>query len=245
MKDIFKYIEIITTIFANMVVIIGVTFGIKSFKFNKIKLEISENLKIKQKIRNDLMEHVNQYNGTNYFNIGLRIVQYRSYPFPLIDDGYKLILYKNKSLYLEEEFLTKTGILVEETIGSGINNNFSLYLDSGNHGMFIIDESNKIIKGFYEVSGKIKFVRTLKYKNIVNWDFNANSKIEYEPVIYTRYKYNNKKLYEKEIKLQIRNNNDFILPEVLYTYNSVSSNKSIKYLCITIIKNIYYKLRLI
>jgi len=129
-------------------------------------------------------------------------------------------------LYHGTEFLTNTGILVEEHIWFL---NCSLYL--GKYSTYIVSKSNQKIPHFTEVKQKIKLVRNLKYKLIVNWDF--LEKIEYEPVFYIKEKYMKKKLYEDDFFAQNYDddgiNKDLYFHESLNKHNRVKSNRSIKY----------------
>lgn len=223
----------IAQLLANLVVIVGavpVFFWLKNRAFEKKKKEIADNLSIRDEIKEKLREHADGYDRREAQNIGIRLVHWKNYPWKLDDDGYKQTLYYDTNLDKRvghgTEFLGNTGIFVEDHIWY-----FSKSLYLGKYGIYIIDDSGKKIEGFEEVEQKIKIVDTLKYKYIVNWDF--EEKIEYEPVFYMKYKYTNKKLLENQIFAQ--NFDDDGISKGLYFYETldkrmrVESNKSIKY----------------
>lgn len=74
----------------------------------------------------------------------------------------------------------------------------SVYLDEKN-GIFFIDKKEQRFKGFVEIRNCI-LVKHLPYSNIVNFDFKEY--IDYDAVLYTKYKYDSKKLYSDEIILR-------------------------------------------
>ena len=158
------------------------------------------------------------------------MVHWKNYPWRLEDDGYKQLLYYDtnldKRLPHGTEFLTNTGILVEEHIWFF---DCSLYL--GKYGIYIVGKSGQKMTGFREVRQKLKLVRTLKYKHIINWDF--EEKIEYEPVFYTRYKYTSRQLFEDEFFAQNYDDDgiskDLYFHETLDMRNRVKNSKSLKY----------------
>lgn len=228
-NDISIYIKLL----ADLVVVLGAIpalLWLRKRSFIKKSGEIKDNLLIRKDIKEKLREHADGYDRSEPHDIGIRLVYWKNYPWKLDDDGYKQNLYYNTNLDKRcshgTEFLTNTGILVEEHIWFFSN---SLYL--GRYGTYIIAKSNNKIEGFSEVKQKIKLITTLKYKYIVNWDF--EEKIEYEPVFYTKYKYTNKRLFESQFFAQNYDDNginkDLYFYERLDRHNRVKSNKSIKY----------------
>ncbi|HSX30266.1 MAG TPA: hypothetical protein VLE73_06945 [Candidatus Saccharimonadales bacterium] len=198
-KDVAVYVELV----ANAIVIVGalpVFFWLKNRAFERKKKEISDNLAIRSDIKERLREHADGYDRSKPHDIGIRLVHWKNYPWRLEDDGYKQLLYYDtnldKRLPHGTEFLTNTGILVEERIWFF---DYSLYL--GKYGIYSVGKSGQKMTGFREVRQKLKLVRTLKYKHIINWDF--EEKIEYEPVFYTRYKYTSRQLFEDEFFAQM------------------------------------------
>jgi hypothetical protein len=219
---------------ANTIVIIGaipVFIWLKNRSFDKRKQEIKDNLSIRKNIQDKLREHADGYDRTVAQSIGIRLVYWKNYPWKLDDDGYKQGLYYDTNLDKRvshgTEFLTNTGILVEDHIWFLSR---SLYL--GKYGIYTIAKPGLNLKGFSEVNQKIKIISTLKYKYVINWDF--EEKIEYEPVFYTKYKYTNVKLFENQIFAQNYDddgiNNDLYFHEVLDRRNRVKRSKSTKYL---------------
>lgn len=234
-SNIKEYIDIIKDI----VFIIGVLsafFAAKNYFFNKKKEEIANNLQIRKDIKEKLLEFVNGYDRSTPRSIGIRLVSWKNYPWKLDNDGYKQILYydvnMDKICHPGANFLSNTGIILEEDLWRSAN---TVYI--GKNEIYIIDKKNKKIRGFDEIKQDLKIVKTLKYKHIVNFDF--EEKIEYEPVFYTRYKYNKQKLYENDffienfygIRMPAPNNRTYgtYFRQPLNRKNMVSSNMSIKY----------------
>lgn len=227
-------LETYTTIIANIIVIAGTVPAIivaRKYFFEKKKKEIQDNLAVRKSIRDKLVEHADGYDRSEPHDIGIRLVYWKNYPWKLDDDGYKQLLYYDTNMdkvikRRGAEFLTNTGILLDEHIWI-----FSQSLYLGKFGTYIIDESGKKIAGFSEVPQRVKLVRTLRYKHIINWDF--EDKIEYEPIFYTRYKYTSKKLYEDELFAQnyddIGTKNHSYFREDLNRRDRVRNNHSIKY----------------
>ncbi|MES2631143.1 MAG: hypothetical protein V4611_04240 [Patescibacteria group bacterium] len=223
------YVELL----ANIIVIIGalpIFFWLRNRSFEKKKKEISDNLAIRKNIKDKLRDHADNYDRRTPHDIGIRLVHWKNYPWKLDDDGYKQNLYYDTNLDKRidhgTEFLSNTGILVEDDIWV-----LSRSLYTGKFGTYIIAESGQKFEEFEEVNQKIKIVRTFKYKHIINWDF--EEKIEYEPAFYTRYKYTDKKLFEKEFFAQNADDDgiskDLMYKEQFITSNRVKSAKSFKY----------------
>lgn len=218
---------------ASLVVIAGagpIFFWLKNHSFEKKRKEIRENLVMRDDIRDKLRNHADGYDRSTPRDMGIRLVYWKNYPWNLDDDGYKQILYYNtnlnKKLSHDTEFLNNIGILVEEHIWYV---NKSLYL--GKFGTYIIDRSGQNIAGFLEIKQKVKLVKTLRYKYIINWDF--EEKIGYEPIFYTKYTYTNQKLYDEDFLVQNYDDDgikkNLIFYKQLNTRNYVKSNTSIWY----------------
>ncbi len=230
LKEIQDYAELA----ANLIVIIGAIpflLWLRRFSFERKKKQIKDNLVIKENIKEKLREHVDGYDRSKPHDIGIRLVHWKNYPWKLEDDGYKQLLYYDtnldKRLDHGVEFLTNTGILVDEHIWFFDN---ALYL--GKYGTYVVDKSGRKLAGFEEVKQRVKLVKTLQYKHIINWDF--EEKIEYEPVFYVRYPYTKRKLFEDDFFAQ--NYDDDGIKKGLYLHkwlnrrNRVKSSRSIKYL---------------
>jgi hypothetical protein len=223
-----------TDIVANLIVIIGavpVIIWLRNRAFESKKKEIKDNLSVRKSIHDKLVEHANGYDRSKPHDIGIRLVYWKNYPWKLEDDGYKQLLYYDTNMDKVitdrgDEFLTNTGILLDEHIWF-----FDLSLYLGKYGIYLIDKSNKKIAGFEEITQRIKLVRTLKYKHIINWDF--EELIEYEPVFYMRYKYTDKRLYEDDLIAQnyddVGSENHTYIRHKLSRRNKVRSNHSLKY----------------
>lgn len=235
----YNNIKNIIDIIQDIVFIIGIfpiIVFVKNYLFNKKKEEIAGNLQIRKDIKEKLLEHANEYDRSSPKSVGIRLVHWKNYPWKLNNDGYKQILYydvnMDKICHPRENFLSNTGILIEEDLGW-----FGKTVYKGKYGVYFIAKKDKIFRGFEEIKQDIKLVYTLKYKHIINWDF--EEKIEYEPVFYTRYKYNNQKLYENEFivtnfygeRMPASENRvkGTFLWQQLNRKNKVSSNMSLKY----------------
>ena len=228
-------IEILKDI-AFVISIFPIVIVVRKYLFNKKKEEIANNLKIRKEIQKKLLEYANGYDRSTPHPIGIRLVHWKNYPWKLEDDGYKQILYydvdMDKFCQPQANFLSNTGILIESALW-----HFSKSVYLGKYDIYIIDKKGKKIRGFQEIEQDTKLVHTLKYKHIINWDF--EEKIEYEPVFYTRYKYSNKKLFENDFIIrnfygrrmpapENRTGGEYLC-EVLNRSNKVSSNRSLKY----------------
>jgi len=236
-KTISDYVQLT----ANAIVILGalpIFIWFKKRSFEKKKKEISDNLSIRKAITDSLREHADGYDRSEPHDIGIRLVHWKNYPWKL-DDGFKQNLYYDinlpKRVSHGVEFLTNTGILLEEHIWFLSK---TIYL--GKYGTHIIGDTGQKIKGFKEVKQRVKLIHTLKYKHIVNWDF--EEKIEYEPVFYVKYKYTKRKLFEDEFFVvnseqnydEQDNSKGLYLHEPLLRRNRVKSTRSPRYIYLAV-----------
>lgn len=118
------------------------------------------------------------------------------------DDGYaQRIHYRTFDNCLSGGWIDNIGIWLEET---SCWSSSSLYLDA--NGIFFFAEQDKQYKGFIEFKD-VGPVYQLPFKHIINFDFREF--IEYEPVIYIKYRYSSfKKLYGRTIQIKRKLNAD-------------------------------------
>ena len=234
--------------FVFVIGIFPVVIFVKNYLFNKKKDEIAHNLKIRKDIQEKLLKHADNYDRSKPCSIGIRLIYWKNYPYKLDNDGYNHILYYDVNMdevcYPGANFLSNIGILIEDEL---ITFNETVY--KGKYGIYIIDKRGKKIKGFKEIKQEVKLVYTLKYKHIINWDF--EEKIEYEPVFYTRYKFPNNKLYQDEFIVtniygeRMDASKGEFLWEEFNLKNKVSSNISLKYFYLIIkykLKNVFHQI---
>jgi len=177
-----------------------------SKKFKDSCAEINENLQFREKIEPELVKFIEEYEYTK--DVCIRFIHWKNYPKNLLNDGFKFKLRinysnDNKSWY---GWIDNMGINFEEPLSMFGN---SVYLDKNY--IFFIAEKNQKYKNFREIN--CEFILHLPFKNIINFDFKG--KIEYEPVFYTRYNYNNwKKLYDDIIVLSNKSKENFLYLEL-------------------------------
>lgn len=170
---------------------------IRDRKFSARSKEIDENLSFRKKIEEDLQTYVSERSELKNKDIGIRFVHWKNYPWNLNDDAYKHHLFLR---YFDEQthpygFIDNTGIYFQEHVWWFSQ---SIYVD--NKGIFFFDRKELKIEGFKEIPNCV-LVFHLPYKNIINFDFREY--IEYEPVFYIRYPYNNRKnLYDNKITIR-------------------------------------------
>ncbi|PCI34462.1 MAG: hypothetical protein COB54_01370 [Alphaproteobacteria bacterium] len=170
--------------------------------FDKTLERIDKNLKLREKIEPLLEEYVLKEYKNGIKDIGIRFVFWKNYPRNLSNDGFKNTL----RIELFDETLTQ-GSWIDNTGINFVDSPWyfskSLYVDKD--GIFFFDNANQTFPKFREYRDVV-YISHLSFINIVNFDFKEI--IEYEPVFYIRYPYDNfKKLYDDKIIIREKSGN--------------------------------------
>ncbi len=168
---------------------------LRNKRFEAVSSSIDSNLKFREKLEPLLREFVFD-KAPNTKDIAIRFVHWKNYPWNLSDDAYKFYLHIR---YLDQTphygWLDNTGVNFEQHPWSFGN---STYVD--NNGIFFFAPKGLNTARFQEFTDTV-LVLKMPFKNIINYDF--RQLIEYEPVFYTRYYYNNwNKLYDDKVVLR-------------------------------------------
>lgn len=198
----------LTSIISDMVVIGGILRGLwylKSRAFLDRSNEIKNNLEVRRFIDEQLTTYILGKNTNGIKDIGIRFIYWKNYPNNLQNDAYNHLLHYEvdpRDGVLLGSWIDNIGIFFQDDLSF---TNRSIYYNSSN-GIFYIDRESKSHKGFTEYRNKI-LIMHLPYSNIVNYDF--RDLIEYEPVFYIKYKYDDDKLYSNEYVCRERNGDEY------------------------------------
>jgi hypothetical protein len=173
---------------------------LKNKKLQYTSNKIIRDIEFRDNIEPQLSKYINEENGK-----AIRFVHWKNY-LNLENDGFKFFLRIN---YLDDKpyygWIDNNGLNFEERFYF----DKSVYIDKNN--IFFIDKKNLIFRNFKEL--RCVFILHLPFSNIINYDF--LEKIEYEPVFYLKYYYNNwKKLYDDKIVIKAIDGEDWLMLEL-------------------------------
>lgn len=197
--DLYNSHQVILNLIKDIFYLAGFTYVIKNiwdFQYiNKTK-EIGSNLEKYEKMRPLLDAHVKNESDNGIRDICVRLIYWKNYLLDLHDDGYAQSLHiryhGENPLY--GSWIDSSGLFL---LQRNILHAQSLYLEQGRKKIFFFDKSGSKHKNFNEIGCK-GLVMHLPFKNIVNYDFQELN--EYEPVLYTRYKYSDENLYSNRCR---------------------------------------------
>lgn len=159
--------------------------------------EMENDAKLYKEVKSKLKEHVDGYRASlgNLRDIKIRLMYIKNYPYELNDDGFSQMLYY---YFMSKEhdasgYISSTGLSVMEHIWFLDN---SIYYNPKNEKWFV-DKKGQSFNGYKELKHK-QLVRHIPFINIYGYDFNPDW--AEEPVFYTKYKYDNWKLYTDELE---------------------------------------------
>jgi hypothetical protein len=181
------------------------------YLWNKKFKDQSQNIENDLAKRKSIEDQLNKYVYEKYKNkvgIGIRFIYWKNYPNKLNNDAfpYELFIYPRESNVLPSGYINNTGISFVERLWCFSQ---SAYVDK--NGFFFFDSKNQKIKGFKEFQNS-ELVRQIPFNHIVNFDFREF--IEYEPLFYTKYQYNNWKLYDDRLVLRNKLDEQWLMLEL-------------------------------
>jgi hypothetical protein len=173
-------------------------------KYQSISSSIRENLECRERLE-PLLDKFIVETAKNTKDVALRFVHWKNYPWKLNDDAYKhypWVKYFSDTT-VQQTWLDSTGINIQHPLWYLSTN---LYIDK--NGIFFTsykDIKNVNFKKFEETT----LILHLPFENIVNYDF--KEVIEYEPVLYIRYPYHQrKKLYDDHIVVRNKDGEGYL-----------------------------------
>lgn len=161
------------------------------------KQEMENDAKMYRDVQSKLKEYVDDYGASldNLRDIKISLLYIKNYPYELKDDGYSQMLYyyfMSKG-HRASGYISSTGLYVMDHIWFFGN---SIYYNPKNEKWFV-DKKGFSFKGFKELDHK-QLVRRIPFANIYGYDFNSDWADA--PVFYTKYKYDNWKLYADDLR---------------------------------------------
>ncbi len=212
-------IEPIVTFLQNASFLIGLGFSILKFRpiieyfrnkaFSSSVDRIKSDLEYRSLIESKLGKYVLEKHENGIKGAGIRFVYWKNYPSKLENDAYKHNLWAeyDDTRLIYSSWINNTGLYFQESLWY---TSTSAYVDD--KGIFFFDKPSKGYKGFTEHKNKC-LVFHLPFSNIVNFDFEEI--IEYEPVFYIKFKYNDfKNLYDPIYILRNRMDDNYFRLEL-------------------------------
>jgi hypothetical protein len=157
--------------------------------------QLQQNIEFRKKIESELESYVLEKHGNGCRNIDIRFIYWKNYPSQLDNDAFphSLNIEYHNNTPLMSSWIDSTGIYFQQDIS------LSVYVHRCT-GIFFIAPKGKQYREFTEYAEK-RLITHLPFTNIVNFDFSEI--IEYEPVFYTKHKYNKcKKLYSNNYTIR-------------------------------------------
>lgn len=159
--------------------------------------EMENDAKMYREVQSKLKEYVDGYGASldNLRDIKISLLYIKNYPYELNDDGYNQMLYYYfmSKHHKASGYISSTGLYVMDHVWFFGN---CIYYNSKNEKWFE-DKKGLSFKGYIELDHE-QLVRRIPFANIYGYDF--NSYWADGPVFYTKYKYDNWKLYADELR---------------------------------------------
>lgn len=202
--------------------VVGSVYEIIKYLFNKNRIEkenqLKSDLKFNKNIQTNLFEYVLLENKNEIKDICIRFIFIENYPWQIeniSNDGFKHYLYvktyENRIKF--KTWIDHTGVWFKHHLWFSEN---SIYINSNDE--YFITKKSQNYPNFQEYSNKIILLH-LPFKNIIEVDF--DNKIEYEPIFYIKYAYDDyKNLYDDQI-IVINKNEDELLNLKLNRNNEI------------------------
>lgn len=191
-----------------------------SRKFNSVAEKIKKNLELREKLEIQLSDYIrDNFPGTG--DVGIRFIYWKNYPWNIDQDAYKFLLHINdRTSPPFYGWIDNTGVSFEEHIWFYGK---SVYVDE--RGIYFISKVGENNKGFVEYRNA-RIIKKIPFDNIVNFDF--RERVEYEPIFYTRYKYDNKRIWDDEIFIRNRDGEKYFKIKLKIKYK-ITSYSFLKY----------------
>lgn len=187
--DAMTIVGFITTFYA----IIKIVSYIKTRKLqNKIN-EMRHDKQLYDAISYELEEYI----GTGDHDYSIRLVYYKNYPNRLEKDNFRKFLfwYKFSKKHIPCGYASNTSIsTIDEVSSSGDK----IYYNNKTHKWFI-DRPKKHFKKYQELPHDM-IIYHLPFQNIIDYRFGTSDWTDkHEPVFFTKYKFNSRKLFRDDI----------------------------------------------
>ena len=191
-KDVVFFISAIS-------IVVGAYHILIAFSLSKIKCREMENDKKKYlDIREKLSEYVNRSgeNEIKNHDIEVKLLKIKNYPHNLSKDGYgkSLFCYRQTPAHEITGYISSSGIFLIYGI---YYMEGSIYYDAIREKWFLSKGGEKHRK-YIELKDKYLIVK-IPFSNIVGYNFDSDWGEERVPIFYTKYKYNNWKLFANEL----------------------------------------------
>lgn len=143
-------------------------------------------------------EYIQRYDLSpgNLRDVGIVLLYMKNYPYRLDNDGFRQMLYYHFFTHNHPPsgYMSGKGLYVVEYLRM---HSESVYYNAGNHKWFIYREGCEF-KGYKELSYQ-HLVKRIPFANIYGYDFSSDWTEKNEPVFYTRYMYDDWRLYADDL----------------------------------------------
>lgn len=163
------------------------------------RLEMEYDAELSRKIKPKLTDYVNDYKAspTNLRDIGIRLLYIKNYPYNLNNDGYRFMLhyYFMTARHNASGYVTGKAIYIVDHLKFMSQ---SIYFNEKNDKWFIRDKGHTY-RGYAELA-HTDLLKQIPFANMYGCDFESEWAEKGEPVFYTKYKYNDWRLFGDDLQ---------------------------------------------
>lgn len=199
MLEWYKNNESLVNLIVDMITIIGFVTTIyaicniiRYLRTRKMQNKISE-MQRDERTFCVLSHELEEYIGSGGQDHGIRLVFYKNYPYKLNDDCFRKYLYwyKFSEKHVPSGYISNTSIAIIEEVSFCGNR---IYYNEKTQKWFV-DNPNKQFKKYLELPYDM-IIYHIPFQNILGYRFGPSDWTDkHEPVLFTKYRYNNWRLF--------------------------------------------------
>ena len=200
---------------------------INNYSFDRKQKEIADNLEMRNRIEKDICDFLDGKRKDSLKHSRLCLTHWKNYPSNFDTGTYReWPIFFNLTTMTKKPtgFTSNSGVYVADYLQISW---ISLYV-SKKYGSDIcfLALKNKKFFGYKEITDSTKLraiVFELPYKHIVNFDFRYSERLEYSPIIYTKYDSEIKKMFARNDSLYYKPASRKLFSKDVYIANRINT----------------------
>lgn len=161
--------------------------------------EMDNDARLYKETHEEIREYVKSYNldPSNLRDVGIILLYMKNYPYKLDKDGFRQMLYYHffTQIHQADGYMSGKGLYVVDFLYMYSE---SIYYNEVNQKWFIHKAGHKF-RNYKELSYR-HLVKRIPFANIYGYDFNSDWAEKNEPVFYTKYIYNDWRLFADDLE---------------------------------------------
>lgn len=170
--------------------------------------EMDNDARLYNETHKEIREYVKSYDldPSNLRDVGIILLYMKNYPYKLDDDGFRQMLYYHffTQIHQPSGYMSGKGLYVVDFLYMSSE---SIYYNERNQKWFIHRTGRKF-RNYEELSCR-HLVKRIPFANIYGYDFNSDWAEKNEPVFYTRYVYNDWRLFADDLEALTWQNGEY------------------------------------